>query len=366
MGVFLPHELHSPGLVFQILINFLVFRICFSKNVPSIFVFGDSLVDVGNNNYILSLAKANYDPNGIDFGKPSGRYTNGRTIGVNYASGGSGILNFTGKIFVRLLLYQKGGRINFDAQIDNFADTRQDIISSIGLPDTMQLFQTALFAIAIGSNDFIDSYSAPEVSTAVHMFVPPNVFVATLISKFRIQLTRLYNLGARRIIVANVGPVGCIPFVRDLNPDAGDNCVEFINDAIQQFNNQVKCLINELSTTLEGSTFVYADVYSIVEDILQNYESYGFDSADSACCHVAGRFGGLIPCGPTSMVCSDRSKYVFWDPFHPTEAANTIIARRILNGDANDISPINQIYEAKDINCRLWQESTRAGHHHLA
>nr|XP_048320801.1 GDSL esterase/lipase At4g16230-like isoform X2 [Ziziphus jujuba var. spinosa] len=357
MGVFLPHELHSPGLVFQILINFLVFRICFSKNVPSIFVFGDSLVDVGNNNYILSLAKANYDPNGIDFGKPSGRYTNGRTIvdiigqelglkdffppylapttsgpvvlqGVNYASGGSGILNFTGKIF--------GGRINFDAQIDNFADTRQDIISSIGLPDTMQLFQTALFAIAIGSNDFIDSYSAPEVSTAVHMFVPPNVFVATLISKFRIQLTRLYNLGARRIIVANVGPVGCIPFVRDLNPDAGDNCVEFINDAIQQFNNQVKCLINELSTTLEGSTFVYADVYSIVEDILQNYESY-----DSACCHVAGRFGGLIPCGPTSMVCSDRSKYVFWDPFHPTEAANTIIARRILNGDANDISPIN-------------------------
>lgn len=80
MGVFLPHELHSPGLVFQILINFLVFRICFSKNVPSIFVFGDSLVDVGNNNYILSLAKANYDPNGIDFGKPSGRYTNGRTI----------------------------------------------------------------------------------------------------------------------------------------------------------------------------------------------------------------------------------------------------------------------------------------------
>lgn len=82
-------------------------------------------------------------------------------------------------------------------------------------------------------------------------------------------------MGARRIIVANVGPIGCIPFVRDVNPDAGDNCVEFINDAIQQFNNQVKCLINELRTTLEGSTFVYADVYNIVEDILQNYLSYG-------------------------------------------------------------------------------------------
>ena len=44
------------------------------------FVFGDSLVDAGNNNYIMSLSKANYAPNGVDFGMPTGRYTNGRTI----------------------------------------------------------------------------------------------------------------------------------------------------------------------------------------------------------------------------------------------------------------------------------------------
>jgi len=97
------------------------------------FIFGDSLVDAGNNNYIPSLSKANMTPNGIDFaasgGMPTGRFTNGRTIadiigemlgqadysppflapntsggailnGVNYASGGAGILNATGKIFV--------------------------------------------------------------------------------------------------------------------------------------------------------------------------------------------------------------------------------------------------------------------------
>lgn len=51
-----------------------------AQDVPANFVFGDSLVDVGNNNYIVSLSKANYVPNGIDFGKPTGRYTNGRTI----------------------------------------------------------------------------------------------------------------------------------------------------------------------------------------------------------------------------------------------------------------------------------------------
>lgn len=49
------------------------------------YIFGDSLVDAGNNNYLPTLSKANIKPNGIDFeasgGNPTGRYTNGRTIG---------------------------------------------------------------------------------------------------------------------------------------------------------------------------------------------------------------------------------------------------------------------------------------------
>lgn len=51
------------------------------KSVPAIFVFGDSLEDVGNNNYMVSPSpRLIMFPNGIDFGKPTGRYTNGRTI----------------------------------------------------------------------------------------------------------------------------------------------------------------------------------------------------------------------------------------------------------------------------------------------
>lgn len=53
--------------------------VCFTS-----FVFGDSLVDAGNNNYIFTLSKANSPPYGIDFkpsgGRPTGRFTNGRTI----------------------------------------------------------------------------------------------------------------------------------------------------------------------------------------------------------------------------------------------------------------------------------------------
>ncbi|RVW25778.1 GDSL esterase/lipase [Vitis vinifera] len=317
--------------------TFLVFLLspCLAGNVPANFVFGDSLVDAGNNNYIVSLSKANYIPNGIDFGKPTGRYTNGRTIvdiigelcsfllsllldsichrffelmgmlisfvllllnfhppgqkvgfkdftppylapttvgdvvlkGVNYASGGGGILNYTGKIF--------GGRINLDAQLDNFANTRQDIISRIGAPAALKLFQRSLFSVTIGSNDFINNYLTPILSAAEQKLVSPQTFVGTMISRFRLQLTRLYSLGARRIIVANVGPIGCIPYQRDTTPGVGDDCASLPNQMAQLFNTRLKSLVAELSTSLEGSKFVYADVYNIVDDIIQNYESFG-------------------------------------------------------------------------------------------
>jgi hypothetical protein len=67
----------------------------------------------------------------------------------------------------------------------------------------------------------------------------------------------------------------------------------------------------------------------------------GFENANYACCYVSGRFGGLVPCGPPSKVCEDRSKYVFWDPYHPSDATNVIIARRLMDGDSNDITPMN-------------------------
>lgn len=50
---------------------------------PAQFIFGDSLVDSGNNNYLLaSLAKANFMPNGIDRPdhEPTGRFCNNASI----------------------------------------------------------------------------------------------------------------------------------------------------------------------------------------------------------------------------------------------------------------------------------------------
>ncbi|XP_028080945.1 GDSL esterase/lipase At1g29670-like [Camellia sinensis] len=49
--------------------------------VPCYFIFGDSLVDNGNNNDLATTAKADYSPYGIDFSDgPTGRFSNGKNL----------------------------------------------------------------------------------------------------------------------------------------------------------------------------------------------------------------------------------------------------------------------------------------------
>lgn len=88
-------------------------------------------------------------------------------------------------------------------------------------------------------------------------------------------MQRLYEMGARKILIPNVAPIGCIPITRDINPFSGDNCVAFPNHLAQLFNFELKGLLQDLSFSLEGSTFLIADVYRIVTDIVQNFKSYG-------------------------------------------------------------------------------------------
>ncbi|GJT88152.1 GDSL esterase/lipase-like protein [Tanacetum coccineum] len=60
--------------------KFQIFVVVSQPQVPCYFIFGDSLVDNGNNNGLVTMAKANYPPYGIDFPQGvTGRFTNGRT-----------------------------------------------------------------------------------------------------------------------------------------------------------------------------------------------------------------------------------------------------------------------------------------------
>ncbi|XWS41971.1 hypothetical protein CRYUN_Cryun17cG0128100 [Craigia yunnanensis] len=330
------------------------------------FIFGDSLVDAGNNNYLPILSKANIPPNGIDFkasgGNPTGRYTNGRTIGdieknweyqnyavpylapnstgkailygVNYASGGGGVMNATGRIFVK--------RLGLDIQIDFFNNTRKQFDKLLGSSKAKDyITRKSIFSITIGANDFLNNYLLPVLSIGARISDSPDGFIEDMINHLRNQLTRLYQLDARKFVIGNVGPIGCIPYQKTINQLNENECVDLANKLAMQYNARLKDLLTELNGKLPGAKFVHANVYDLVMELIINYEKYGFTSASKACCGNGGQFAGIIPCGPTSSMCKDRDKHVFWDPYHPSEAANLIIARQLLYGSTKFISPVN-------------------------
>lgn len=58
--------------------------------------------------------------------------------------------------------------------------------------------------------------------------------------------------------------------------------------------------------------------------------STGFESTSVACC-ATGMFEMGYACSRGAMFsCTDASKYVFWDSFHPTEKTNSIVAKYVV------------------------------------
>ncbi|XP_057784126.1 GDSL esterase/lipase At5g37690 [Salvia miltiorrhiza] len=312
------------------------------------FVFGDSLTEVGNNNYLqLSLAKSNYPYYGIDFeaAKPTGRFTNGRTIGdiisaklgipapppylslsptddlilkgVNYASGGAGILNHTGLYFIE--------RLSFDDQIEKFKSTKQSMRTKIGDEASNKLCNEAVYFIGIGSNDYVNNFLQPFQADGQQF--THDEFLELLISTLAEQLMRLYEVGARKMIFHGLGPLGCIPSQR-MKSSRGQ-CLNQVNLWVQHFNSKVSQLISTLNSHLPSSHLVFADTYQPVLDLINNPSSYGFKVSNTSCCKVDTKLGGL--CLPNSKLCDNHDDYVFWDAFHPSDAANVVLADHFFN-----------------------------------
>ncbi|XP_027941502.1 GDSL esterase/lipase At5g37690 isoform X1 [Vigna unguiculata] len=315
---------------------------------PVTYIFGDSLTDVGNNNFLqYSLAKSNYPWYGIDYsgGQATGRFCNGRTIGdfisaklgipspppylsvtqnvdtllkgVNYASGGAGILNDTGLYFIQ--------RLSFDDQIKNFKKTKEVITANIREVAANKHFNEATFFIGIGSNDYVNNFLQPFLPDGQQY--THEEFTELLISTLDQQLQSLYQLGARKIVFHGLGPLGCIPSQR-VKSKSGQ-CLKRVNEWILQFNSNVQKLINRLNHRLPNAKFIFADTYPLVLDLINNPSTYGFKVSNTSCCNVDTSIGGL--CLPNSKVCRNRHEFVFWDAFHPSDAANAVLAEKFFS-----------------------------------
>ncbi|CAI9753557.1 unnamed protein product [Fraxinus pennsylvanica] len=326
----------------------------------AMFVFGDSIIDPGNNNYLNSLAKANYVPYGVDFSEgPSGRFSNGKTIidylgdlleipalpaytnpfatgknilrGVNYASAAGGILEETGQ--------NLGERFSLSDQVQNFEDNLNQLKSQMDDQELSIYLAKALVILIHGSNDYINNYLLPSIFSTGYVYSPKD-YADILVKRYTRQILALRNLGLRKFFIGGIGPLGCIPnqLATGLTPPG--KCVAFTNEVVRMFNTRLISLVDQLNSNYTGSIYAYGNTFGAFYDILNNSKEYGFSVIDRGCCGV-GRNQGQITCLPFSVPCANRNQYIFWDAFHPTQAVNQILARRAYSGPTSDCYPVN-------------------------
>ncbi|XP_068312269.1 GDSL esterase/lipase At1g33811 [Pyrus communis] len=324
-----------------------------TAQVPGFFIFGDSLVDNGNNNGIITLSRANYRPYGIDFPLGvTGRFTNGRTYvdvlaqllgfptyippysrtrgaallrGANFASGAAGIREETGD--------NLGAHMSMNQQVANFGNAVLEMRRFFrGDANALNTYLSrCIFYSGMGSNDYLNNYFMPSFYTSSSDYTT-QAFAAVLLQDYSRQLTQLYSLGARKVIVTAVGQIGCIPYQLARFNSNSSRCNENINKAILIFNSGLKKLVDNFNGgQLPGAKFVYLDAYQSTFDLFQNPTATGFEVIDKGCCGV-GKNNGQITCLPLQQACTDRTKYLFWDAFHPTEVANILLGKASFSG----------------------------------
>ncbi|KAI7741865.1 hypothetical protein M8C21_026581 [Ambrosia artemisiifolia] len=319
--------------------------------VPCYFIFGDSLVDCGNNNDLETAAKANYAPYGMDFPTgANGRFTNGLTIadligqllgfdhfipsyasardeeissGVNYGSGSAGIREETGK--------HLGDRVCMDRQLRH----HERITSRIRALQQNKTFtnehlKECIYIVNMGNNDYINNYLMPQFYKTSHKYRMEQ-YSEVLAEQYTKQLKKLYRLGARRIAVFGLGMLGCAPALMQRFETNG-TCVDWINDAVMLFNNRLHPLVEELNYVYPNARFTFINLTNILAP------KGGEPLPNKPCCPV--RPDGQ--CVPNGVCCPSRSLSVYIDSFHPTEIANILLATRAYKAQSNlDVYPMD-------------------------
>lgn len=199
---------------------------------------------------------------------------------------------------------------------------------------TNGVLSKSVFLISTGGNDIFGYFSINKAPNDTEK----ETFVATLISSYKEHVEELYRLGARKIGIVDVPPIGCCPYPRSLNPTGG--CIDVLNELALKFNNAVKVLMHNLSSRMVGMKYSIGSSHAVVSNIIKNPHALGFKEVKTACCG-SGKFNAQSACMPNATFCSDRRGYLFWDMLHPTHATSKLAGLAIYNGSLEFAIPIN-------------------------
>ncbi|RCV11167.1 hypothetical protein SETIT_2G165400v2 [Setaria italica] len=319
---------------------------------PAMFVFGDSTLDVGNNNYLSGpdVPRANKPYYGIDFpgSVSTGRFSNGYNIadylakslgfpwspppylslapssgrlvqaavagGVSYASGGAGILDST----------NAGNNIPLSKQVQYFKTTKSQMVAKLGSRAANLLLTKSVFLFSVGSNDLFVFAVAEQNKSAAGQQRDAAALYASLISGYSAAVRDLHALGASKFAVINVGLLGCVPAAR--LHDASGACSGALNQLASGFDDVLASMFSSLASRLPGFAYSLADYYGLSEATFADPRAVGYTDIAGACCG-GGRLGAEAPCLPNATVCADRDRHAFWDAVHPSQRGAMLTAQ---------------------------------------
>ncbi|XP_078167569.1 GDSL esterase/lipase At2g40250-like [Carex rostrata] len=330
-------------------------------DVPAVFVFGDSTVDTGNNNKLVTVVKANFPPYGEAFfnKKATGRFSDGKLVpdyvvsalnlsdslppyaghkvtandfGVCFASAGTGLDDETATRFNVHTLAQ---------QVEELRLYVGNMTALKGEAETHEFLKKSLFITSVGSNDIMISYNL-FLDRRTRYTLPQ--YHAFLLDRHKAFLQQLYELGARNFLVTGLPPIGCLPIQLTLEslkksiipgmPAARfpNKCIQDQNNAAASYNKKLQQMIQELLmkfNSKERTRVVYLDNYNRLLDMSNNPKKYGFTETKRGCCG-----SGLVEMGPLcnslDLMCSNPSQYMFFDSVHGTQATYKVVAEDVM------------------------------------
>ncbi|MEO8936184.1 MAG: SGNH/GDSL hydrolase family protein [Burkholderiaceae bacterium] len=309
----------------------------------NLYVFGDSLSDGGSD---LNLSSALNAISGGAFplipapgASPLGRFSNGfvavdylanalglpltahyvtppflggTTAGNNYAQGGatSGLVNASvpGTITLGPNTVATGFK-GMTAEITDYTSTH-----AAADPD-------AAYILWSGANDFIHPGSA-GVAAGCSSANPIASAICTAVSNITQGVATLAALGAHHIVVPNLPDLGATADSIAGGPVAiaqGHALTVTFNAALAQS-------LGALSTFYIGD-IVQFDLYGVFNQILADPYSYGFTNTTMSC--LSGSVADATSTVTAACAVAGADRYIFWDPIHPTTAAQAIIGQRL-------------------------------------
>ncbi|KAF3450557.1 hypothetical protein FNV43_RR06644 [Rhamnella rubrinervis] len=329
------------------------------NHVSSLFIFGDSIFDAGNNNYINTTYKANYPPYGETFFKhPTGRVSDGRlfpdfiaeyaklplippylqpqnhefTNGVNFASSGSGALVQT----------SQGMVIDLKTQLGYFKNVSRLLRQKLDDAETDYLLSRAVYLFSVGGND----YAVPFVTnSSVLRSYSHQQFVGMVIGNLTSVVKEIYEIGGRKFGFPSVGPLGCLPYAKVLQGETMGACFDRVAPYEELHNKQLSKLLQKLQRDLKGFKYSIPDFHTLLEEMINHPSKYDFKEGKVACCG-SGPYRGIFSCGgrrglKVYELCDNPSEYVFFDSAHPTERAYQQLAQLSWSGNSSVAGPYN-------------------------